>query len=176
MLIESFPSLRLYREVPGLHAGQHAQFPLGLSGRLQPCLAASTASPAHSVALAGCAGAKENVLYTISLFSSLHISFLPFLFCLLLFPFVVPTILFPLQASFFSYPACYQSPQPPSLLFSLLSTSDPHPVTPAGSSSPGTHQGCETDAVDQQRATAQPQPPAGSQLSCPSFPSGELKP
>lgn len=67
-------------------------------------------------------------------------------------------------------------PQPPSLLFSLLSTSDPHPITPAGSSSPGTHQECETDALDQQGATAQHQPPAGSQLSCPSFPSGELKP
>lgn len=62
-------------------------------------------------------------------------------------------------------------PQPPSLFFSLISTSDPHPITPAGSSSPG----CETDALDQQGATAQPQPSAGSQLSCPSFPSGELK-
>lgn len=77
----------------------------------------------------------------------------------------------------FLFLSCWLSlPQPPSLLSSLFSTSDPHPITPAGSSSPGSHQGCETDALDQQGATAQSQPPAGSQLSCPSFPSGKLKP
>lgn len=52
------------------------------------------------------------MLYTISLFSSLHFCFLPFHFCLLLFPLVVPTSLFPLQASFFLYSACYHLPNP----------------------------------------------------------------
>lgn len=176
MLIGSFPSLRLCREVPGLQARQHAHFPLGLSERLQPYLAASTAFLAHSVAVQGCTGARTTCYIHHLLI--LQPSHLLLAFSLLSLTFSICGTYYSISSpNIFLFLACLLSPpHPPSLLFSLLSTSDPHPITPAGPSSPGTHQGCETDALDQQKATAQPQPPAGSQLSCPSFSSGELKP
>lgn len=80
---------------------------------------------------------------------------LAFLFCPLLFPFVVPPILFLSSLSLFFLSRLLSPPHPPFLLFSVLSTSDPHAITPAGSSSPGGCRGCVTDALDQQGAVAQ---------------------
>lgn len=113
---------------------------------------------------------KTDIPYPISLFSSLHFPSLPFLFCPLLFSFVVPPILSLSSLSLFFLSRLLSPPHPPFLLFSVLSTSDPHAITPAGSSSPGGCRGCVTDAPDQQGAVAQ------ARALAPSSASGKLEP
>lgn len=130
VLIGSSSSLWLCSVVPGLLGRTACMVPMGLQergyvGRLQPRLAASTASPGSTVAVAGCAGARS--LYCTSLpyspafasppcLSSSNHCFFPLWYLLL--------SLFPLQAFFFSYPAWSHLPIPLSSYF----LSSPPPV------------------------------------------------
>lgn len=135
-------SLRLCCGVPGL-LGRAAYVVFlgilgyGYEGKLQPCLAASTASPGSRKHCDCCRLHRRWIylLYPIFLYSCLHFFFLLFPFCLLPFPFVVTPIL-PFLSKPLLIPPSFHLPIPPSSLFSLFSTSNPHPITPAGSLSP----------------------------------------
>lgn len=144
MLIGSSSSPWFCSGVPGLPGRTACMVHLGLPesgdvGRLQSRLAASAASPGSTVAVASCAGARQTYR-TPSPYSSAFTSppclspsapcFFPLWYLLF--------SLFPLQAAFFSYPTCSHLPiSLPSYFLSVISTSNPHPITPAGSSFPG---------------------------------------
>lgn len=162
MLIGSSSSLRLWSGIPGLPGRTAHVVPLGLLecgdvGRLQPCLAASKASPGSTVAIAGCRGARS-IYLTSSPYSPAFASpcFSPSAPCFSLLQYLLLSCSsLPLFLSHLLSP-----PHSPSLLFSLLSITNPRTISPAGSSSPGSCWRCVTDALHQQGAAAEAQAPA----------------